>query len=874
MGTVAARARRTRLLQANRLYAVLSRVGETVVRLADRPALFAEVCRIAVEQGGFPLAWVGVLDVAADVIVPAAAHGPAAAYVDTLVVSARDEPDGRGPTGSAFREGRPAICNNIAQEATMAPWHAAAAEHRLRSSAALPLIVYGQPIGTLNIYARVPDFFDDDEIDLLKRVAAVLSFALEKLDEDERRRRDEAQRRLDIERQEALLRLSEMKADGEREIVEFALEEAVRITASTIGYLHFVNSDQLHLQLFTWSSGVREACYAEENTHYPIAQAGIWADCIRLRRPVFHNDYQHHPERRGYPEGHIPIERHLSVPLIDGDEVVAVAGVGNKQGAYDDADARQLLLFMGGMWALLQRKRAQAALRESEARYRRLTEQAPDIIYRYQLGPERRFEYVSPAVTALTGYTPAEHYADPDLGLKLVHPDDRVLLARMAESVEALATPVELRWIRRDGTLLWVEQRNVPILDDAGRLVAIEGIAREITDRKLADERLHTERIQLEQRVAARTRELREERDRARAVLEAIGEAVIVVDPAGRITYLNPVAAALTGLSIIDAPAVWAWWLRQLQASDGAGLREAIAAGRLWQGETLLQREDGTTYEAAMTVAPLFDPDAPGRPIRYVSVHHDITAERAAERMKDQFVSNVSHELRSPVSLITMLAGNLEMLYGRLDDRKRLAIVADIRANTRALSDLIGSVLEISRIDGGRLPDDRARLDLLTIAREEAGRLEPIARRKALVLAVEPGAPLPVLGQDGQLRQVLRNLLSNAIKYTPSGGRVTCTGAIAPGPLDGAWPGLGRLPGGRWAALRVSDTGIGIGPQDLPHIFERFYRAETQGSIPGTGLGLSIAWELVRRHGGTVEVASAPGAGSSFVVYLPLEEAP
>jgi PAS domain S-box-containing protein len=679
--------------------------------------------------------------------------------------------------------------------------------------------------------------------------------------------------RLDIERQQALLRLGEMAAESEREIVDFALEEAVRLTASTVGYLHFVESDQVNLQLFTWSRGVLEQCYAESNTHYPIAQAGIWADCIRERRPVFHNDYQHEPGRHGYPAGHIHIERHLSVPLIDGDKVVAVAGVGNKARPYDEADARQLLLFMGGMWALLQRKRVEAALRESEARYRRLTEQAPDIIYRYQLHPEPRFEYVSPAVTAITGYTPADHYADPDLGFKLVHPDDRTLLARMAEDATSLAGPVELRWVRRDGSLLWVEQRNVAICDEAGALVAIEGIAREITDRKQADERLQAERVQLEQGVAARTRELREERDRTHAVLEAIAEAVIVVDATGRIEYLNPAAAAVTGLGV-DTPAIWGWWRTQTAPGGLASLRAALVAGRVWRGEALLQRADGTAYEAAMTVAPLFDPDAPERPIRFVSVHRDVTAVRTAERMKDQFVSNVSHELRSPVSLITMLAGNLEMLYHRLDDARRLEIIADIRSNTRALTDLIGSVLEISRIDGGRGAEDRRRLDLLQLARDEAARLEPIARRKAIGLVVESGDALPVIGQEGQLRQVLRNMLSNAIKYTPEGGFVCCTGALAPGELAGQWPGLGRLPARPSAALRVADTGIGIGPQDLPHIFERFYRAETQGNIPGTGLGLSIAWELARRHGGTIEVSSTPGAGSCFVLYLPLEETP
>jgi PAS domain S-box-containing protein len=118
-----------------------------------------------------------------------------------------------------------------------------------------------------------------------------------------------------------------------------------------------------------------------------------------------------------------------------------------------------------------------------EERFQLVAEHAQDVIFRYRIAPPRGFEYVNPAVTTMTGYTPEEHYADPDLGFKLIHPDDREALASQLEP-ESAGGLLTVRWIRRDGVVIWTEQHNVPIYDAAGNLVAIEGIARDVTDRK------------------------------------------------------------------------------------------------------------------------------------------------------------------------------------------------------------------------------------------------------------------------------------------------------------------------------------------------------------------------------------------------------
>ena len=170
--------------------------------------------------------------------------------------------------------------------------------------------------------------------------------------------------KLNEERLHSLLTLSQMGAVRDAEIRTYALEEIVRLTRSKAGYLHFVDEATHSLELVAWSKDVRKACRADKPRHFPLDKAGVWADCVRLRRPVIHNDFSKVPDKKGMPEGHFPIHRHMSVPVMDNGRVVAVAGVGNKASDYDASDANQLTLFMTSMWSIIKQKRAQQILKK------------------------------------------------------------------------------------------------------------------------------------------------------------------------------------------------------------------------------------------------------------------------------------------------------------------------------------------------------------------------------------------------------------------------------------------------------------------------------------------------------------------------------
>ncbi len=394
----------------------------------------------------------------------------------------------------------------------------------------------------------------------------------------------------------------------------------------------------------------------------------------------------------------------------------------------------------------------------------------------------------------------------------------------------------------------------------------------------------HSER--LEETVAQRTLELQKERDRTQAILEALGESVIVTDTEGIIQYVNPATTTLTGSSRTELLGQsWQMWQEDNQLPDLAQLEETTTATQMWCGEASIRRQDGTSYDVMLTVAPLFDfvkdrtdeqlGKISGRLSGFVCVQRDITLLKETERLKDQFVSNVSHELGTPLSVLTLIADNLVTLHHRLDDKKRQKMIQDIQKHAQVLNALIEDILQISRLDSGRISTDREPVNLARVVCEEVDRQSPLAKQKNQTLCVTGIERLTVLGNENQLRLVVRNLINNAIKYTPNGGQVTCEcfiGAMVTEKKDGVIS-LRETAGSKdWAGWRVTDKGIGISPEDQQYLFERFSRIKTQSNVRGTGLGLSIAKELVELYDGHITVSSTLGKGTVFTVYLPLME--
>jgi signal transduction histidine kinase/HAMP domain-containing protein len=234
----------------------------------------------------------------------------------------------------------------------------------------------------------------------------------------------------------------------------------------------------------------------------------------------------------------------------------------------------------------------------------------------------------------------------------------------------------------------------------------------------------------------------------------------------------------------------------------------------------------------------------------------------AAMRTKDQFLSNISHELRTPLNSIIGFTDLLLLQdLGPLTEQQR-DFLETVARNGRNLLELINELLDLQRIAAGRMELRSEPIELGALLHEAAGSVHAQAQRRRHVLVVEPPPPdLRVLADRGRVRQVLLNLLSNAIKFTPDGGRITVAAAVVNGAPS--------------ARVAVTDSGIGIAPEDQAKLFQEFVQLDASASrkYEGTGLGLALSRRLIELHGGTIGVESEPGKGSTFWFTLPLPQA-
>lgn len=351
----------------------------------------------------------------------------------------------------------------------------------------------------------------------------------------------------------------------------------------------------------------------------------------------------------------------------------------------------------------------------------------------------------------------------------------------------------------------------------------------------------------LEQRVQERTAQVQAQYARLDAILRSASDGIVVADARGKIIQTNPVAQT--------------WLTQTLSPQDAGYLREAVRdlARRAEQRPKTVLELTGLDLE--VKAAPVVGQGA-GEPAVVIDIH-DISHLKALDRMKSRFITNISHELRTPVTTIKLYA---ELIRRRSEKREQYLDVLTHEANW--LARLVNDIIQISHIDAGRLEMKPRRTSLNKLTEAAVASHQALARERGVTLEHRPGtgpfrkSAVSLVDPD-RLAQVLANLVVNGIQYTPEGGRVVVS------------TGTAKADGRVWATVTVADTGMGIPKKELPRIFERFFRGEKprRMQISGIGLGLTIVKEIVELHGGRVAVKSKVDVGTAFTVWLPFADA-
>ncbi|MBK7917254.1 MAG: response regulator [Chloroflexi bacterium] len=347
-------------------------------------------------------------------------------------------------------------------------------------------------------------------------------------------------------------------------------------------------------------------------------------------------------------------ERFLDLPIIlitgQGNEAVATQAL--RLGAVDYLVKQPGYLFQlpSALENAYHRARLiheQDALRESEARFRRLAENAQDIIFRLIVKPTAQFDYVSPAAQAITGYSPKEFYADHDFMANRVHPEDRAGFSDLFTDPQAFQPIITMRWQHRDGHTVWIEVHQTPIYDDDHQLIMIEGVARDITNRVLANDKLKLQN----------------------ATLNAVANAIVITDVNAVVEWINPAFSTLTGYSIEESVG------KELGDLIGSNLNEltvvtdmwhTIREGKVWQGEVVNRRKDGSLYTEEQTITPLKDDQ--NNIIQFIAIKHDISARKQNEKDRLQLLAEVREQAERVRQIIDTVPEGVLLLdeFGRV----------------------------------------------------------------------------------------------------------------------------------------------------------------------------------------------------------------
>jgi PAS domain S-box-containing protein len=704
---------------------------------------------------------------------------------------------------------------------------------------------------------RLLDITRTPQIDPLGNVEFVVCSA----EDITERNRAEEERALNLQRMHALLHLNQMTDATLQEVTDFALEEAVRMTQSTIGYLAFLNHDESVLTMHSWSkSAMKECAVTNKKIIYPVETTGLWGEAVRQRRPVITNDYSAaSPWKKGCPEGHVVIRRHMNIPVFVGPRIVLVAGVGNKAKEYDQDDVRQLTLLMEGMWRLIERKRSETALQESQRILRLVLDTIPVRVFwkdtdSTYLGCNKAFMHDA-GLGSTDEIVGKDDFCMPwSSQAQLYRAYDRSVI----ESGVPMMNYVQPE-PRADGNVTWLRTSKTPFHDSEGKIRGILGIYEDITEQKRAE--------------------------------DAQRESDLFLKETQRIARLggwkaNPHTDYLRWsegvYDIIEAPKDYAPGLAEglkYFPPEHIPIIEERLSNCLETGESFLLEVEINTYKGRRIWTELrgLAPMVEGERSFVIGTFQDITDRKKSDEERTKLEAQLIHAQKMESlgtlaggiahdfnNLLTGILGNVSLvLMGMNGNSQYYERLKNVEEYVQRGSDLTKQLLGFAR--GGKY--EIKATDLGTFIQKSS---EMFGRtKKEIHIHYKIQEDLWFVEVDrGQMEQVLLNLYINSWQAMPGGGDMYISVENASLGLMEVSP-YGINPG-RFVKVTITDTGIGMDKETQTRIFEPFFTTKERGR--GSGLGLASVYGIVKNHGGFIEVESEKNLGSSFIIFLPVSE--
>jgi PAS domain S-box-containing protein len=672
------------------------------------------------------------------------------------------------------------------------------------------------------------------------------------------------------------------------QLLQATLDEAEVITNSLIGFYHFLQPDQETLSLQAWSTNtIEHVCRAEgAGLQYPVRHAGVWVDCLKSRQPVVHNDYPSLPHKKGLPPGHAPVIRELVVPVMRADKIVALLGVGNKPTEYNGRDVEAVASLADLAWDIAERKRVETILQESEERYRLLFESATDAMFlmandTYVIVKANRM------ASELYGYDPNELLTKTGMDFSADPEETRRLFGEAQVNPNRIVhIPFRLHR-KKDGTIFPVEftGRAIPLQGRPALFIAV----RDISERMAAEAALRESEQQRRREQEAASDKLKEQAENLASIYQALDSVGLIVselnDNDARIKIFNAGAEKLLGYrqeEVIGQSIALLYPVGRSGLIPG-GVKRLRGGKAMHSFNMTLIRSSGECFPAILSIHP-FDCQK-GQCRKAVAIFRDISElmgfqqqleamnedlerrveQRTCELQETQkqylhaeklsaigkLSASIAHEFNNPLQGILAILKGLKK-RAILEEEDRVLLDAAIGESDR-IKELIRGLQEFNRPSSGRKApmDVHKALDsmLLLHKNDFKGKRIRVERQYA--------EDLPqILAVPDQIKQVFLNLLTNAADACRTPGGVITVST--------------RHEQNR-VAITITDTGIGIKPEEMGLIFQPFYT--TKPEVKGTGLGLSVSHGIVENHGGAILVESQPGEGASFTVLLPIKHA-